>query len=721
MSTPFLSHQDIESWVPEAVTSKGTTGFVAKLSTTISKAIASLKAILSGLQDEACRTCQNELERFLLWCQGLGVADGRLEEVLSRSKNLHRQVLSLLLRLGTALLQATSQIPGPTSQIQLDDCDHLRVMLDVVDTMLEDIDPDRHVRAATPSGSETSDHGLMDIMEEISVYIDCLLDLAPALDNPAFDMLTDDPEEPFSRVKESFTTSCEEAWIYCRKIRDRFDALPKYLVERLAEANVVRASRIRQMQLQVLEKETAANDGLTESLFSGKRPQVTQDTRSSAPAPSVFLSALASSSKWSTQSASAGRRVNLAEFDDNISEATFASFSTTASSIAMVRPRMPPMPDIQDGGFDCTVCQLHLTDVTTRKQWKRHVFGDLKPYPGTWDSDSDDDMESQTPQEARVLTQLHAPISAVALTNNSENLDAIIDQLLNTRHLEPGVSIDLPSLDIRFLCTKAREIFISRPMLLELEAPLSVVGDIHGRLDDLFRVMESIGFPPNENYVFLGNYINYGEHSIEVMCLLLAYQIKYPDNLILLRGNHETALLSRKYGFYHNCKRRYSPELWKSFVDMFNCMSVAAIVDEKIFCVHGGLSPDLNNLRDIRDIPRPIDVPDCGLMCDLLWSDPDPDTKGWAENHRGVSFRFGPDVVSSFLAKYDMELIVRGHQVSWGGYEFFINRQLVTIWSNLNWKGLGNEAVAMTVDETLLCNFKVSLTCSVLQTYIVQD
>ncbi|KAL2686878.1 hypothetical protein Neosp_004420 [[Neocosmospora] mangrovei] len=246
--------------------------------------------------------------------------------------------------------------------------------------MLGDTDSHQHVRAATPSGSETSDHGLMDIMEEISIYIDCLLDLASALDNPALDILTDDLEEPFSGVKESFTTSCEEALTYCRKIRDRFDALPKYLVERLAEANVVRASMIREMQRQVLEKETAANDGITESLFSGKCLPVTEDTKSSAPTTSVFSSALASSSKWSAQSASAGRHVNLAEFGDDISEATFASFSTTASSIAMGRPRMPPMPDIQDGGFDCTVCQLHLTDVTTRKQWKRHVFGDLKPY-----------------------------------------------------------------------------------------------------------------------------------------------------------------------------------------------------------------------------------------------------------------------------------------------------------------------------------------------------
>ena len=111
-------------------------------------------------------------------------------------------------------------------------------------------------------------------------------------------------------------------------------------------------------------------------------------------------------------------------------------------------------------------------------------------------------------------------------------------------------------------------------------------------------------------------------------------------------------------------KRRYNIKLWKTFTDCFNCLPVAAIVDEKIFCCHGGLSPDLQSMEQIRRIMRPTDVPDQGLLCDLLWSDPDKDTMGWGENDRGVSFTFGAEVVAKFLHKHDFDLICRAHQVN---------------------------------------------------------
>ena len=110
-------------------------------------------------------------------------------------------------------------------------------------------------------------------------------------------------------------------------------------------------------------------------------------------------------------------------------------------------------------------------------------------------------------------------------------------------------------------------------------------------------------------------------------------------------------------------KRRYSIRLWKLFNDVFNCLPVAAIIDEKIFCVHGGLSPELTRLEQIRRLARPTDVPDTGMLCDFLWSDPDKDISGWGENDRGVSFTFGPDVVAHFLKNHDFDLIVRAHQV----------------------------------------------------------
>ena len=140
-------------------------------------------------------------------------------------------------------------------------------------------------------------------------------------------------------------------------------------------------------------------------------------------------------------------------------------------------------------------------------------------------------------------------------------------------------------------------------------------------------------------------------------------QIKYPENFFLLRGNHECASINRIYGFYDECKRRYNIRLWKTFTDCFNCLPVAALIDEKILCMHGGLSPELKSLEQIKKIARPTDVPDTGLLCDLLWADPDKEIQGWGDNDRGVSYTFGPDSVTEFLHKHDLDLVCRAHQV----------------------------------------------------------
>lgn len=222
------------------------------------------------------------------------------------------------------------------------------------------------------------------------------------------------------------------------------------------------------------------------------------------------------------------------------------------------------------------------------------------------------------------------------------------------------------------------------------------------------RLFEYGGFPPEANYLFLGDYVDRGKQSLETICLLLAYKIKYPENFFILRGNHECASINRIYGFYDECKRRYNIKLWKTFTDCFNCLPIAAVIDEKIFCMHGGLSPDLNQMEQIRKVMRPTDVPDVGLLCDLLWSDPEKDIVGWSENDRGVSFTFGPDIVSRFLQKHDLELICRAHQVVEDGYEFFSKRQLVTLFSAPNYCGeFDNAGAMMSVDQSLLCSFQI--------------
>ncbi|KAE8663051.1 Serine/threonine-protein phosphatase PP1 [Hibiscus syriacus] len=228
-------------------------------------------------------------------------------------------------------------------------------------------------------------------------------------------------------------------------------------------------------------------------------------------------------------------------------------------------------------------------------------------------------------------------------------LDDIIHRLLEVRG-RPGKQVQLSESEIRQICAASKEIFLQQPNLLELEAPIKICGEIHGQYSDLLRLFEYGGLPPNANYLFLGDYVDRGKQSLETICLLLSYKIKYPENFFLLRGNHECASINRIYGFYDE-----------------------SLIDEKILCMHGGLSPDLNNLDQIRNLQRPADVPDAGLLCDLLWSDPCKDV-----------------------------------QVVEDGYEFFAERQLVTIFSAPNYCGeFDNAGAMMSVDETLMCSFQI--------------
>jgi serine/threonine-protein phosphatase PP1 catalytic subunit len=332
----------------------------------------------------------------------------------------------------------------------------------------------------------------------------------------------------------------------------------------------------------------------------------------------------------------------------------------------------------------------------------------------------------------------HAPDSTPPIVDPSNQIIISITQrLLGLRGSPPGTVASLTEEEIKLLCQRVRPILLQQPMLLELEAPLKICGDIHGQYTDLLRLLEYGGFPPTANYLFLGDYVDRGKQSLETISLLLAYKIQYPENFFILRGNHEAAGINRIYGFYDECKRRYSIKLWKVFSDIFNCLPVSALVDEKILCMHGGLSPELRSLQQIANLPRPCDVPNVGLMCDLLWSDPDPKIsvcikashndrthdffspkkntqfillfcQGWAENDRGVSFVFGADVVTNFLEDQDLDLLVRAHQVVEDGYEFFAGRRLVTLFSAPNYCGEFDNAGGMiSVDENLMCTFQI--------------
>ena len=158
------------------------------------------------------------------------------------------------------------------------------------------------------------------------------------------------------------------------------------------------------------------------------------------------------------------------------------------------------------------------------------------------------------------------------------DVDDYIKRLLDAGYAGKSTKgVCLRNAEISSICSRVRELFLDQPPLIELDAPVKIVGDIHGQYSDLIRMFEMCGFPPTSNFLFLGDYVDRGKHSLETILLLMCYKIKYPENFFLLRGNHECANVTRVYGFYDECKRRCNVKVWKTFVDTFNCVSVAII------------------------------------------------------------------------------------------------------------------------------------------------
>ena len=293
-------------------------------------------------------------------------------------------------------------------------------------------------------------------------------------------------------------------------------------------------------------------------------------------------------------------------------------------------------------------------------------------------------------------------------SSSNVDLKKFIGKLLDAKKYKVEKEVSMNEKDLLSICQMTRKIFIKEHITVPVAAPVTVCGDTHGQFFDLLRLFSMGGFPPDTRYLFLGDYVDRGMQSIETIILLFAYKCLHPDKMYLLRGNHEASSINKMYGFYDECKRRFSIKLWKVFSDCFNCMPVAGLIDKKIMCMHGGLSPEMKKISDLDKIFRPIEVPDTGMLCDLVWSDPDKNAKGWIRNERGVSFAFGKSVLKTFLKKNKLDLICRAHQVVEDGYEFFGNRKLVTIFSAPNYCGeFDNNGGMMTVNKDLMCSFKI--------------
>ncbi|KAF8382150.1 hypothetical protein PRIPAC_71292 [Pristionchus pacificus] len=286
----------------------------------------------------------------------------------------------------------------------------------------------------------------------------------------------------------------------------------------------------------------------------------------------------------------------------------------------------------------------------------------------------------------------------------------LIQRVLRTTDPSKGLTTQVSAGEIAYICRLAHKLFLEQPSLIEIEAPVKICGDVHGQFADLLRLFNKTGFPPSSNYLFLGDYVDRGKHNLETILLLLGYKLRYPKTFFLLRGNHELSSINRVYGFLEECVRRYGTQrVYMDIQDVFTVMPLSAVVGEKILCMHGGLSPVLNRLDDLRNVHRPFDdPPPCSLECDVMWADPMPGVMGFINSPRGTSHVFGEQALKEKCDQLKIDLVVRAHQVVQDGYEFFAGRKLVTIFSAPHYCAqFDNAAAVLCVDKQLKCSFEI--------------
>ena len=238
--------------------------------------------------------------------------------------------------------------------------------------------------------------------------------------------------------------------------------------------------------------------------------------------------------------------------------------------------------------------------------------------------------------------------------------------------------------------------------VVPVSMPVTVVGDIHGQHVDLLEIFRIAGDAPSTNFLFLGDYVDRGRYSVETISLLLALRVRWPRRVTLLRGNHESRQITQAYGFYDECAKKYDgagADVWNTFMNAFDWLPFSAIVAERIFCVHGGLSPALGDLDAVRSLPRGVAVPSDGPASDLLWSDPD-DRVGWCISPRGAGYTFGGDVTAQWNRANGFDLIARAHQLVMEGFNWGHDGSVLTLFSAPNYcYRCGNLGAIWQIDE----------------------
>lgn len=265
----------------------------------------------------------------------------------------------------------------------------------------------------------------------------------------------------------------------------------------------------------------------------------------------------------------------------------------------------------------------------------------------------------------------------------------------------------------------ATDLLASEPNLLEIPAPVTICGDVHGQYYDLMKLFEVGGSPLDTSYLFLGDYVDRGSFSIECLIYLYAIKLNYPDTFWMLRGNHECKHLTEYFTFKSECLHKYSNQLYEECLQSFNALPLAAIMNKQFFCVHGGLSPELKTLDDLTRLDRFREPPTKGLMCDLLWADPiedydeaDMDQTFVRNTVRGCSYAFTYKASCQFLERTGLLLIIRAHEAQDAGYRMYKRTKtmgfpsLLTMFSAPNYLDTYNNKAAVLKYENNVMNIR---------------
>jgi len=271
------------------------------------------------------------------------------------------------------------------------------------------------------------------------------------------------------------------------------------------------------------------------------------------------------------------------------------------------------------------------------------------------------------------------------------DLDSALSTLRTSTHLPESSTLTL--------CTYVRSLLLEESTAIPVQTPVTICGDVHGQFWDvlhLLRLCDGEGREGVGRYVFMGDFVDRGYYSLETVTLLFLLKTRYPQNITLLRGNHESRQITQVYGFYDECQTKFgNSAVWKAFCGCFDYLGLAAIIDDQILCVHGGLSPDVKTIDQIRVLARVQEIPHEGAFCDLMWSDPE-EIDGWAVSPRGAGWLFGARVTREFLHLNDLSLLARAHQLVQEGYKHMFSSPLAgsssfssSLGSSLDTSGIG--------------------------------